>query len=110
MAAAAAATPSTAGKSVEGRCSSCCSSSSSGLRSSFVPAGGRRPCGASARKQLGLPQGGSSCVTAWFKFGDNGMDAKGAGIYGSQGRDDFDREDVAQVIVLLLLLPSSGGK
>jgi hypothetical protein len=32
------------------------------------------------------------------------MDAKGAGIYGSQGRDDFDREDVAQVIVLLLLL------
>jgi hypothetical protein len=38
------------------------------------------------------------------------MDAKGAGIYGSQGRDDFDREDVAQVIVLLLLLPSSGGK
>ncbi len=97
---------------MEGRCRSCCSSSSGGLRSSFVLAGGRRrACGASARKQLGLPQGGSSRVTAWFKFGDNGMDAKGAGIYGSQGRDDFDREDVAQVIVffllLLLLLPSS---
>ncbi|CAK9866229.1 unnamed protein product [Sphagnum jensenii] len=111
MAAAAAATPSTAGRSVEGRCRSCCSSSSSSsdLRSSFVLAGGRRrACGASARKQLGLPQGGSSRVTAWFKFGDNGMDAKGAGIYGSQGRDDFDREDVAQYFNYMGMLATEG--
>lgn len=34
----------------------------------------------------------------WFKFGKNGVDAEGAGIYGSQTRDDFDRDDVEQVI------------
>lgn len=33
--------------------------------------------------------------TCWFKFGNK--DAEGAGIYGSQGRDDFDRDDVEQV-------------
>lgn len=33
----------------------------------------------------------------WFKFGKNGVDAEGAGIYGSQSRDDFDRDDVEQV-------------
>ncbi|CAK9263801.1 unnamed protein product [Sphagnum jensenii] len=57
---------------------------------------------------LGLPQGGSSRVTAWFKFGDNGMDAKGAGIYGSQGRDDFDREDVAQYFNYMGMLATEG--
>ena len=31
----------------------------------------------------------------FFKFGNK--DAEGAGIYGSQGRDDFDRDDVEQV-------------
>ena len=31
----------------------------------------------------------------FFKFGNK--DADGAGIYGSQGRDDFDRDDVEQV-------------
>jgi hypothetical protein len=36
-------------------------------------------------------------VTCWFKFGKNGVDAEGAGIYGSQSRDDFDRDDVEQV-------------
>jgi hypothetical protein len=33
--------------------------------------------------------------TCWFKFGNK--DAEGAGIYGSQARDDFDRDDVEQV-------------
>ena len=31
----------------------------------------------------------------FFKFGNK--DAEGAGIYGSQARDDFDRDDVEQV-------------
>ncbi|KAK3014502.1 hypothetical protein RJ639_009405, partial [Escallonia herrerae] len=44
--------------------------------------------------------GPSSCgsrATCWFKFGKNGVDAEGAGIYGSQSREDFDRDDVEQV-------------
>lgn len=36
-------------------------------------------------------------MSAWFKFGQNGADSKEAGIYGSQMRDDFDRDDVEQV-------------
>lgn len=39
----------------------------------------------------------------WFKFGKNGVDAEGAGIYGSQSRDDFDRDDVEQVLYLFTL-------
>ncbi|KAK3027966.1 hypothetical protein RJ639_039433 [Escallonia herrerae] len=45
--------------------------------------------------------GPSSCgsrATCWFKFGKNGVDAEGAGIYGSQSREDFDRDDVEQSI------------
>lgn len=38
----------------------------------------------------------SSRINAWFKFGSNGMDSNSAGIYGSQGRDDFDEDDVEQ--------------
>ncbi|KAI4374770.1 hypothetical protein MLD38_012723 [Melastoma candidum] len=38
-----------------------------------------------------------SRASCWFKFGKNGVDAEGAGIYGSQSRDDFDRDDVEQV-------------
>lgn len=41
--------------------------------------------------------------TCFFKFGNK--DAEGAGIYGSQGRDDFDRDDVEQVSQLLVLPP-----
>ena len=40
------------------------------------------------------PARGSGRV-GFFKFGNK--DAEGAGIYGSQGRDDFDRDDVEQV-------------
>ena len=40
----------------------------------------------------------NGCRTrCWFKFGKNGVDAEGAGIYGSQSRDDFNRDDVEQV-------------
>ncbi|KAL4569265.1 hypothetical protein LXL04_024901 [Taraxacum kok-saghyz] len=49
------------------------------------------------RKGLGFCRptsriGPSSCnarTTCWFKFGKNGVDAKGAGIYGSQSRIGF---------------------
>ncbi|KAJ6752229.1 hypothetical protein OIU85_002634 [Salix viminalis] len=47
-----------------------------------------RPC------RIG-PSNGSR-AKCWFKFGKNGVDAEGAGIYGSQSRDDFDRDDVEQ--------------
>ncbi|EMS68093.1 hypothetical protein TRIUR3_10983 [Triticum urartu] len=46
----------------------------------------------------------------FFKFGNK--DAEGAGIYGSQARDDFDRDDVEQSIhpvdILLILAASEG--
>jgi len=45
------------------------------------------------------PSNGSR-TTCWFKFGKNGVDAENAGIYGSQSRDDFDRDDVEQVFPL----------
>ncbi|KAJ6423241.1 hypothetical protein OIU84_024224 [Salix udensis] len=50
-----------------------------------------RPC------RIG-PSNGSR-AKCWFKFGKNGVDAEGAGIYGSQSRDDFDRDDVEQVFL-----------
>ncbi|KAL8268992.1 hypothetical protein R6Q59_002790 [Mikania micrantha] len=42
------------------------------------------------------PSSIGSKIICWFKFGKNGVDAEGAGIYGSQSRDDFDRVDVEQ--------------
>ncbi|CAN6452241.1 unnamed protein product [Victoria cruziana] len=39
------------------------------------------------------PTSGSR-AKCWFKFGNKGADAEDAGIYGSQKRDDFDRDDV----------------
>ncbi|XP_031499416.1 protein LHCP TRANSLOCATION DEFECT isoform X1 [Nymphaea colorata] len=39
------------------------------------------------------PTSGSR-AKCWFKFGSRGADAEDAGIYGSQKRDDFDRDDV----------------
>ncbi|KAK7266023.1 hypothetical protein RIF29_18662 [Crotalaria pallida] len=46
------------------------------------------------RSQIG-PSSGSR-ATCWFRFGKNGVDAEGAGIYGSQSRNDFVRDDVEQ--------------
>ncbi|KAI3686229.1 hypothetical protein L1987_79903 [Smallanthus sonchifolius] len=42
------------------------------------------------------PSSNGSRSTCWFKFGKNGVDSEDAGIYGSQSRDDFDRDDVEQ--------------
>ncbi|CAN0899956.1 Protein LHCP TRANSLOCATION DEFECT [Linum grandiflorum] len=49
-----------------------------------------------------------SRVNAWFKFGKNGVDAEGAGIYGSQSRDDFDRDDVEQYFNYMGMLAVEG--
>lgn len=62
------------------------------LRTVFVK---RRVGRVSISRQLGTQNG--SRVSAWFKFGSNGVDSESAGIYGSQKRDDFDRDDVEQV-------------
>ena len=47
----------------------------------------------------GIGPSNGSRTQCWFKFGKNGVDAEGAGIYGSQTRDDFDRDDVEQVVL-----------
>ncbi|KAL1332249.1 hypothetical protein HN51_061093 [Arachis hypogaea] len=53
------------------------------------------------------PSNGSKS-TCWFKFGKNGVDAEGAGIYGSQSRDDFDRDDVEQYFNYMGMLAVEG--
>lgn len=53
------------------------------------------------------PSNGSR-FTCWFKFGKNGVDAEGAGIYGSQSRDDFDRDDVEQYFNYMGMLAVEG--
>lgn len=45
------------------------------------------------------PSNGSR-ATCWFNLRQN---AEGAGIYGSQSRDDFNRDDVEQVLLLSTL-------
>ncbi|XP_078180657.1 ankyrin repeat family protein [Carex rostrata] len=45
-------------------------------------------------------------VTCWFRFGNK--DAEGAGIYGSQSRDDFDRDDVEQYFNYMGMLAVEG--
>ncbi|MCO5568128.1 hypothetical protein L7F22_021824 [Adiantum nelumboides] len=47
----------------------------------------------------------SARTTAWFKFG---TDSEKAGIYGSQGRDDFDRDDVEQYFNYMGMLATEG--
>ncbi|KAI5605716.1 hypothetical protein POPTR_001G420900v4 [Populus trichocarpa] len=59
-----------------------------------------RPC------RIG-PSNGSR-AKCWFKFGKNGVDAEGAGIYGSQTRDDFDRDDVEQYFNYMGMLAVEG--
>ncbi|KAG2328463.1 hypothetical protein Bca52824_011191 [Brassica carinata] len=54
-------------------------------------------------RMLHGPSNGSR-TTCWFKFGKNGVDAESAGIYGSQSRDDFDKDDVEQVVFSLFQL------
>ncbi|PWA66173.1 protein LHCP TRANSLOCATION DEFECT [Artemisia annua] len=45
-------------------------------------------------RRIGVSNGSRS--VCWFKFGKNGVDAEGAGIYGSQSLNDFDHDDVEQ--------------
>ncbi|KAJ3679386.1 hypothetical protein LUZ60_017397 [Juncus effusus] len=47
-------------------------------------------------------------VTSFFRFGTNGVDAKGAGIYGSQSRDDFSHYDVEQYFDYMGMLAVEG--
>jgi hypothetical protein len=103
----AAAGSTTVRRSVEGS-RSCGSGDGGGLRSKFVQgtAAGRRGFGDA--RQLCPRGGGGSRVVAWFKFGNNGMDSKGAGIYGSQGREDFDRDDVEQYFNYMGMLATEG--
>ncbi|KAF5177668.1 Lhcp translocation defect [Thalictrum thalictroides] len=53
------------------------------------------------------PTNGSK-TKCWFKFGKNGVDAEGAGIYGSQKRDDFDKDDVEQYFNYMGMLAVEG--
>ncbi|KAE8667325.1 Protein LHCP TRANSLOCATION DEFECT [Hibiscus syriacus] len=53
------------------------------------------------------PSNGSR-TRCWFKFGKNGVNAEGAGIYGSQIRDDFDRDDVEQYFNYMGMLAVEG--
>ncbi|CAA7048435.1 unnamed protein product [Microthlaspi erraticum] len=53
------------------------------------------------------PSNGSR-TTCWFKFGKNGVDAESAGIYGSQSRDDFDKDDVEQYFNYMGMLAVEG--
>ncbi|KAK8691205.1 hypothetical protein V6N13_074723 [Hibiscus sabdariffa] len=53
------------------------------------------------------PSNGSR-TQCWFRFGKNGVDAEGAGIYGSQKRDDFDKDDVEQYFNYMGMLAVEG--
>ncbi|CAB4308196.1 unnamed protein product [Prunus armeniaca] len=59
-------------------------------------------------RPLGLGPSNGSRAKCWFKFGKNGVDAEGAGIYGSQSRDDFDRDDVEQYFNYMGMLAVEG--
>ncbi|XP_020685863.1 protein LHCP TRANSLOCATION DEFECT-like [Dendrobium catenatum] len=81
--------------------SSSCARSSQVLRSPFLAftkrVGWRRDSRLMKRADLAGGGGGARGARCWFKFGNRGVDAEGAGIYGSQYQDDFDRDDVEQV-------------
>ncbi|KAL1556022.1 protein LHCP TRANSLOCATION DEFECT-like [Salvia divinorum] len=78
------------------------------LRRQFVAGSARSIgwCNRSSTTGLG-PTCGSRTV-CWFRFGKNGVDSEGAGIYGSQGRDDFDRDDVEQYFNYMGMLAVEG--
>ncbi|GFZ06503.1 ankyrin repeat family protein [Actinidia rufa] len=80
------------------------SSSSSRGFAPNLPRTGSRFLGSRIRPGLRTRPGcGGLRITCWFKFGKSGVDAEGAGIYGSQSRDDFNRDDVEQVVFSLSL-------
>lgn len=53
-------------------------------------------------------RGGGLRVTAWFKFGKAGFNAKDAGISGSQNRDEYDRYDVEHYFNYMGMLAIEG--
>ncbi|XP_074568704.1 protein LHCP TRANSLOCATION DEFECT-like [Curcuma longa] len=59
------------------------------------------------RSKLG-PETNGYRTTCWFRFGNRGVDSEGAGIYGSQKRDDFDRDDVEQYFNYMGMLAVEG--
>ncbi|KAF8391517.1 hypothetical protein HHK36_023822 [Tetracentron sinense] len=90
--------------------SSSCGSSCSSLKFSSRFLGIRKRLGWVKDCRIGSRIGPSSGSRAkcWFKFGKNGVDAEGAGIYGSQTRDDFDRDDVEQYFNYMGMLAVEG--
>ncbi|KAJ7963855.1 protein LHCP TRANSLOCATION DEFECT-like [Quillaja saponaria] len=60
------------------------------------------------RPRIEIGPSNGSRAQCWFKFGKNGVDAEGAGIYGSQARDDFDRDDVEQYFNYMGMLAVEG--
>ncbi|KAF5478871.1 hypothetical protein F2P56_005398 [Juglans regia] len=56
----------------------------------------------------GIGPSNGSRAKCWFKFGKSGVDAEGAGIYGSQTREDFDRDDVEQYFNYMGMLAVEG--
>ncbi|EFJ26794.1 hypothetical protein SELMODRAFT_228083 [Selaginella moellendorffii] len=60
------------------------------------------------QQRLVLANPSSSRVSAWFKFGNRGLDSQGAGIYGSQKRDDFNKDDVEQYFNYMGMLATEG--
>ncbi|KAG9454101.1 hypothetical protein H6P81_007005 [Aristolochia fimbriata] len=83
-------------------------SSSSGLRSSFLGKGKTLGCFRACRIGKKVVPDSGFRVQSWFRFGKNGVDAEGAGIYGSQSRDDFDRDDVEQYFNYMGMLAVEG--
>ncbi|KAE9598401.1 hypothetical protein Lal_00027136 [Lupinus albus] len=79
--------------------------SSSNLASGFL--GIRKKVGWLRLNSVIGPSNGSR-ATCWFRFGKNGVDAEGAGIYGSQSRNDFDRDDVEQYFNYMGMLAVEG--
>ncbi|KAK7288455.1 hypothetical protein RIF29_01914 [Crotalaria pallida] len=80
--------------------------SSSNLASGFLGIRKREVGWVRLKSQIG-PSNGSR-ATCWFRFGKNGVDAEGAGIYGSQSRNDFVRDDVEQYFNYMGMLAVEG--
>ncbi|XP_074310973.1 protein LHCP TRANSLOCATION DEFECT [Silene latifolia] len=76
------------------------------LRNGFVGYPKRLNGSGLKSNKVGPSNGGRA--KCWFKFGKNGVDAEGAGIYGSQSRDDFDRDDVEQYFNYMGMLAVEG--
>ncbi|CAN6560743.1 hypothetical protein ACFX13_031310 [Malus domestica] len=59
-------------------------------------------------RPVGIGASNGSRAKCWFKFGKNGVGAEDAGIYGSQSRDDYDKDDVEQYFNYMGMLAVEG--